>query len=99
MRGEAQLGLADHELLHFLKYFQNLGTRRISNISGIIRSGIYKEEANMIVDKGAPKQHNQPSRKGKKAWRKNVDIEEVENGIDEVREEIIRGCEYYQLPY
>lgn len=51
----------------------------------------------MVVDKGAPKQHNQPSRKGKKAWRKNVDIEEVENGIDEVREEIIRGYEILSI--
>ena len=52
----------------------------------------------MVIDKGAPKQHKQPSRKGKKAWRKNVDIEEVENGINEVREEVIQGYEYCQLP-
>ena len=45
----------------------------------------------MAVERGAPKQHGQPSRKGKKAWRKNVDITEVEHGIDEVREEIIQG--------
>ncbi|KAJ7089368.1 ribosome biogenesis protein Nop53/GLTSCR2 [Mycena belliarum] len=36
---------------------------------------------------GAPSQHNQPSRKGKKAWRKNVDIQEVEEGIEELRAE------------
>ncbi|KJZ79414.1 hypothetical protein HIM_00883 [Hirsutella minnesotensis 3608] len=39
----------------------------------------------------APEQHSQPSRKGKKAWRKNVDVTEVEQGLDELHEEIIRG--------
>lgn len=38
-----------------------------------------------------PRQHNQPSRKGKKAWRKNVDISEVEKGLVELNEEVIRG--------
>ena len=36
---------------------------------------------------GAPSQHNQSSRKGKKAWRKNVDIEEVEQGLEGLRQE------------
>ncbi|KAF8180339.1 DIL domain-containing protein [Mycena galopus ATCC 62051] len=36
---------------------------------------------------GAPSQHNQPSRKGKKAWRKNVDLQEVEEGFEELRVE------------
>ncbi|KAK7204657.1 ribosome biogenesis protein Nop53/GLTSCR2 [Myxozyma melibiosi] len=31
----------------------------------------------------------QPSRKGKKAWRKNVDVSEVEQGLEDVREEKI----------
>lgn len=39
----------------------------------------------------APKQYNQSSRKGKKAWRKNVDVTEVEVGLQELNEEIIRG--------
>lgn len=39
----------------------------------------------------APKQHGQKSRKGKKAWRKNVDLTEVETGIDNVRDEVIKG--------
>ncbi|KAJ4857504.1 nop53 (60S ribosomal biogenesis) domain-containing protein [Trichoderma breve] len=39
----------------------------------------------------APKQFSQPSRKGKKAWRKNVDVTEVEEGLREVNDEIIRG--------
>ncbi|KAH9974349.1 tumor suppressor protein Gltscr2 [Lactifluus volemus] len=36
---------------------------------------------------GAPAQHNQPSRKGKRAWRKNVDIEDLERKLDGLREE------------
>ncbi|KAK1256440.1 hypothetical protein MKX07_008699 [Trichoderma sp. CBMAI-0711] len=39
----------------------------------------------------APQQHSQPSRKGKKAWRKNVDVTEVEEGLRELNNEIIRG--------
>ncbi|KAM0323544.1 hypothetical protein ACHAQA_008825 [Verticillium albo-atrum] len=39
----------------------------------------------------APQQHKQPSRKGKKAWRKNVDLTEVEQGLDALNDEIIRG--------
>lgn len=39
----------------------------------------------------APAQYKQPSRKGKKAWRKNVDVTEVQSGLDEVREQIIQG--------
>jgi len=44
---------------------------------------------------GAPSQQNQPSRKGKRAWRKNVDIGRVEEKLEELREEErILGCGY-----
>lgn len=33
----------------------------------------------------------QPSRKGKKAWRKNVDISAVQTGLEQLRSEIIHG--------
>ncbi|RMZ84816.1 hypothetical protein DV737_g1048, partial [Chaetothyriales sp. CBS 132003] len=36
----------------------------------------------------APATLSQPSRKGKRAWRKNVDISEVTTGLDTLREEI-----------
>ncbi|THH09001.1 hypothetical protein EW145_g2321 [Phellinidium pouzarii] len=36
---------------------------------------------------GSPAQYAQPSRKGKKAWRKNVDIGEVEEGLEGMRAE------------
>ena len=39
----------------------------------------------------APKQYKQPSRKGKKAWRKNVDIDEVQEGLRVRKEEAIKG--------
>jgi hypothetical protein len=38
-----------------------------------------------------PQQYKQPSRKGKKAWRKNVDITEVNEGLRVVRDEEIQG--------
>jgi nucleolar protein 53 len=42
-----------------------------------------------------PKQYSQPSRKGKKAWRKNVDVTEVQAGLEELSEAVIKG---YILP-
>lgn len=39
----------------------------------------------------APKQFSQRSRKGKKAWRKNVDVTEVQQGLRELNDEIIQG--------
>ncbi|WYZ45105.1 hypothetical protein EsH8_VIII_000421 [Colletotrichum jinshuiense] len=42
-------------------------------------------------DGAAPQQRKQPSRKGKKAWRKNVDVTEVEDGLDELNKQIITG--------
>ncbi|MCJ1404869.1 hypothetical protein MMC11_008095 [Xylographa trunciseda] len=38
-----------------------------------------------------PQQKNQPSRKGKRAWRKNVDVSEVQEGLELVRVEVIKG--------
>jgi hypothetical protein len=40
--------------------------------------------------KTAPSQRSQPSRKGKKAWRKNVDITHIQSGLETLREEIIQ---------
>ncbi|PVI03550.1 P60-like protein [Periconia macrospinosa] len=39
----------------------------------------------------APAQYKQPSRKGKKAWRKNVDVTQIQSGLEEVRDQIIDG--------
>lgn len=48
--------------------------------------------------KSAPQQHKQPSRKGKKAWRKNVDIGEVQQGLETLREQIIQGGPISEKP-
>ncbi|KAF4815893.1 Ribosome biogenesis protein NOP53 [Colletotrichum siamense] len=42
-------------------------------------------------DGEAPQQRKQPSRKGKKAWRKNVDVTDVQDGLDELNKQIITG--------
>ncbi|KAH9883776.1 P60-like protein [Xylariomycetidae sp. FL2044] len=39
----------------------------------------------------APATYKQPSRKGKKAWRKNVDVTEVQQGLENLNDEIIKG--------
>ena len=40
----------------------------------------------MATTAAAPATYSQPSRKGKRAWRKNIDIEPVTSGLEEVRE-------------
>ena len=41
---------------------------------------------------GAPSQRTQSSRKGKKAWRKHIDLDDVEQGLEEIRvEERVTG--------
>ena len=50
-----------------------------------IKSALSKKRSRSAI--GAPSQHNQSSRKGKKAWRKNVDIGEVEQGLEGLRQE------------
>jgi len=45
---------------------------------------------------GAPSQHTQSSRKGKRSWRKHVNIEDVEEGLEGIRaEERVTGY----IPY
>lgn len=39
----------------------------------------------------APQQYTQPSRKGKKAWRKNVDVTEVQEGLRLLKDEELKG--------
>ena len=48
-------------------------------------------KAEMATSKEAPQQYKQPSRKGKKAWRKNVDVSEIQVGLEAVRDEVIQG--------
>ncbi|KAG7089821.1 hypothetical protein E1B28_011469 [Marasmius oreades] len=47
---------------------------------------------------GAPSQRSQPSRKGKRAWRKNVDLDDLEEGLEETRsEERVHGTALHKL--
>ncbi|KAF2671929.1 P60-like protein [Microthyrium microscopicum] len=46
----------------------------------------------------APAQHTQPSRKGKKAWRKNVDLTTVTDGLEATQTAIIAGGIADELP-
>ena len=45
----------------------------------------------MSETKVAPQQYRQPSRKGKRAWRKNVDVTQVQSGLEETRDQITAG--------
>jgi nucleolar protein 53 len=45
----------------------------------------------LTASPGAPQQPKQPSRKGKRAWRKNVDVSEIQDGLEVVRDEVIKG--------
>ena len=47
----------------------------------------------------APQQHKQPSRKGRGAWRKNVDISDLQAGLRQVQEEQIKGSEPKRHPH
>ena len=51
------------------------------------RAGGAKKARSTKSSIGAPSQHSQSSRKGKKAWRKNIDIDEVEEGLEVIRTE------------
>jgi hypothetical protein len=45
----------------------------------------------MAGTEAAPAQYKQPSRKGKRAWRKNVDVTQVQSGLEDVRDQLIQG--------
>lgn len=47
----------------------------------------------------APATHSQPSRKGKKAWRKNVDVTEVQQGLEDLNDELIQGYVTYWMRF
>lgn len=49
----------------------------------------------MSASAASPQQYQQPSRKGKKAWRKNVDISEVQEGLRNLKDEETKGYLLY----
>jgi len=87
-----------------------LAARKPQRLSQIAAMAIHSKRASTSTLKpkkkstaastvGAPAQHNQSSRKGKKAWRKNVDIEDLEEKIEALRdEERTLGCAFCFSP-
>lgn len=64
--------------------------KALSATSAVSVTGEQNKNPKSVV--GAPSQRAQSSRKGKKAWRKNIDIDEVEEGLEELRvEERVTG--------
>ncbi|KAG1725518.1 P60-like protein [Suillus lakei] len=57
---------------------------KTGKVSSASKSSIQKHAASGV---GAPSQLAQSSRKGKKAWRKNIDIQPVEQGLESLRSE------------
>ena len=53
--------------------------------------GRQRREETMADTGAAPAQYKQASRKGKKAWRKNVDVTQIQSGLEDVRDQIIQG--------
>ena len=45
----------------------------------------------MAPSTDAPSQFKQKSRKGKRAWRKHVDVTDIQDGLETVRDEVIKG--------
>ena len=59
-------------------------------------SALKKKKPTAASTLGAPAQHDESSRKGKRAWRKNVDIEDLEEKLESLREEErTLGCALY----
>ena len=68
-----------------LYLFANMAKSVITQTYGRSRSNTSTKKASSSI--GAPSQRTQSSRKGKRAWRKNVDLDEVEEGLEELRAE------------
>ena len=60
------------------KTTKTTSAKKLSDVKG-------KKPTRSVV--GAPSQHNQSSRKGKRAWRKNINIEDVEEVLEGMRAE------------
>lgn len=70
----------------------NTPTAKYLNLSIETKNQVVRiNVAAMATVHDPPRQPKQPSRKGKKAWRKNVDITEVQEGLENLREEVSKG--------
>jgi len=52
-----------------------------------LKSSYTSLNATQNKDLGAPATHGQKTRKGKKAWRKNIDVRDEEEALEQAREE------------
>lgn len=74
-------------------FFRKLQSQKVSTHRPASTS-LFPISSTTTTDPAQPKlpmPSKQPSRKGKKAWRKNVDISDVQSGLEQVREEITQG--------
>jgi hypothetical protein len=79
-------GLAYHSTSGILAGFPR--TFELFDMPTTLRPEIPNTMADTVA---APAQYKQPSRKGKKAWRKNVDVTQIQSGLEDVRDQIIQG--------
>ncbi|KAL0067837.1 hypothetical protein AAF712_005005 [Marasmius tenuissimus] len=62
------------------------------------KQAVSTKPKNIKSSVGAPSTRSQSSRKGKRAWRKNVDLDAVEEGLEEIRsEERLHGSALHKL--
>jgi hypothetical protein len=64
---------------------------KVSDTVNISKLNSTQYSAIMATTNTAPATYKQPSRKGKKAWRKNVDVTQLQDGLEDVRGQIIQG--------
>lgn len=85
-------------------YSINFRPRSLPPLPGAIFRTTMKAGSSKLTKKnqsvvGAPSQLSQSTRKGKKAWRKNVDINNVEEGLETIRsEERVLGTALHNQP-
>lgn len=72
----------------FFKYFQVKNFSQIMMIIYLI-TGFLSSRQLYTTMAGSTKRNLQPSKKGKRAWRKNIDLDDIEAKIDERRQEEI----------
>lgn len=65
--------------------------RRPKNLASKLHLTILPPTIYNTSKMSAPASHKQPSRKGPKAWRKNIDLTQVQSGLENTRDELLAG--------
>lgn len=84
----AQLRSNPHYILSIVKYSASV---QLSICGSLAKFNMPIVGPSPSPNTDAPQQRSQPSRKGKRAWRKNVDLTDVVKGLEELNDEIIHG--------